>query len=228
MNQYARRNQLRQRTSTRPTICREHCIISHFLARKSVDWFCESGFFACMTGVGYQRMVEAMQRNDASMDGRFYVGVLSTRIYCLPSCKARLPKIENVRFFPTREEAIATGLRGCKRCKSAEYPDVLPQWLHAVMAYMRANRSVKLDEQRLMEMTGVNISTVRRYFKSHLKMTPLAFHRQLRLRYARELLEAGIDYLNAAYECGYESASGFRDAFVRQFGHPPGRYYARG
>jgi methylphosphotriester-DNA--protein-cysteine methyltransferase len=181
-----------------------------------------------MAGLRYQKMVEAMCANDASYDGRFYVGVLSTRIYCLPSCKARLPKIENVRFFPTREEAIATGLRGCKRCKSAEFPDVLPKWLHAVLAHMRTNRSEKLDEKRLMEMSGVNISTVRRYFKTHLHMTPLAFHRQLRLSYARQLIEAGADYLNAGYECGYESPSGFRDAFVRQFGRPPGRFYARG
>ena len=181
-----------------------------------------------MAGLRYEKMVEAMRANDGSYDGRFYVGVLSTQIYCLPSCKARLPKIENVRFFPTREEAIATGLRGCKRCKSAEFPDVLPKWLHAVLAYMRANRSEKLDEKRLMDMTGVNISTVRRYFKIHLKMTPLAFHRQLRLKYARQLIENGVDYLNAGYECGYESPSGFRDAFVRQFGKPPGRFYARG
>ena len=181
-----------------------------------------------MAGLKYQKMVEAMRTNNEAYDGRFYVGVLSTRIYCLPSCKARLPKIENVRFFFTREEAIATGLRGCKRCKSAEFPDVLPRWLHVVLAYMKKNRSEKLDEARLMEMTGVNISTVRRYFKTHLKMTPLAFHRRLRLGYARQLIETGTDYLNAAYECGYESPSGFRDAFVRQFGRPPGRFYAKG
>jgi methylphosphotriester-DNA--protein-cysteine methyltransferase len=172
-------------------------------------------------------MIAAMQGNDARYDGRFYVGVLSTGIYCLPSCKARLPKIENVRFFDTREEAIATGLRGCKRCKSAEFPDVLPKWLHAVLAYMSANRGEKLDEKRLMEMTGVNISTVRRYFKTHVHLTPLAFHRQLRLKYARQLIENGIDYLNAGHECGYESPSGFREAFVRQFGKPPGRFYVR-
>jgi AraC-like DNA-binding protein len=58
-------------------------------------------------------------------------------------------------------------------------------------------------------------------------MTPLAFHRKLRLAYARRLLESGYDYLGAAYECGYQSASGFREAFVRQFGRPPGSYYAR-
>lgn len=174
------------------------------------------------------RMVNAMRANDSSFDGRFYVGVLSTGIYCLPSCRARLPQLKNVRFFATREEAIASGLRGCKRCKSAQFPDVLPTWLHQVIAYMRGNRTERLDEKRLMALTGVNISTVRRYFKTHLHMTPLAFHRRMRLTYARERIEAGLDYLNAAYECGYESASGFRDAFVRQFGVPPGRINGHG
>ena len=77
-------------------------------------------------------MVKAMLTNDSKYNGQFYVGVHSTGIYCLPSCKAKKPKLENVVFYPTREEAIAAGLRGCKRCKSEKFPDVLPEWLHSV------------------------------------------------------------------------------------------------
>lgn len=172
-------------------------------------------------------MVKAMQRNDSVYDGRFYVGVHSTGIYCLPSCKAKKPKLENVVFYPTREEAIAAGLRGCKRCKSEKFPDVLPEWLHTVLKFMRENPAERLNEGKLIHLSGVNISTVRRYFKNHLNITPLSFHRRLRLSYARELLESGLDYLSTAYESGYESASGFQTAFVRQFGQPPGRYYAK-
>jgi len=79
-----------------------------------------------------------------------------------------------------------------------------------------------------MKISGVEISTIRRYFKSHLNQTPLAFHRRIRLNYARRLLESGVDYLGAAYDCGYESASGFREAFVKQFGQTPGRLNGRG
>jgi len=172
-------------------------------------------------------MVQAMQANDADFDGRFYVGVISTGIYCLPSCRARLPKLENVVFFSSREEAIAAGLRGCKRCRAEHFPDVLPDWLHRVLRYMKDHQSERLNESRLIRLTGVDISTVRRYFKTHLGVTPLAFHRQLRLNHAREMIAAGADYLAAAFECGYESSSGFRDAFVRQFGRPPGSYYAQ-
>ena len=172
-------------------------------------------------------MIKAFTGNDSSFDGRFYVGVHSTGIYCLPSCKAKLPKIENITFYSTREEAIAAGLRGCKRCKSELFPDILPVWLHEVLAFMRDNRHVRLTEKSLAEMTPVDISTVRRYFKAHLGLTPMDFHRRLRLNLARELIESGSSYLKAAYECGYESSSGFREAFIRHFGYPPGRFYAK-
>lgn len=170
-------------------------------------------------------MVRAFRQNDYRYDGRFYVGVHSTGIYCLPSCKAKLPKLENVRFYASREEAIGAGLRGCKRCRSEMYPDVLPVWLPVAIGYMKEHRSERLNEQRLMRMAGVDISTIRRYFKAHLNSSPLAFHRRIRLNHARFMIESGRDYLSAAYECGYESSSGFREAFVRQFGSPPGRFY---
>jgi len=178
-----------------------------------------------MMKFSYDDMVRAITENDSSYDGKFYVGVHSTKIYCLPSCKAKLPLLKNVVFYTTREEAIAAGLRGCKRCKSESYPNVLPSWLHDVLKFMRENRTIKLDEMTLIKMTGVDISTVRRYFKDHLGMTPLAFHRRQRLTHARRLIESGSDYLSAAYECGYESSSGFREAFRKQFGNPPGRFY---
>ena len=170
-------------------------------------------------------MIGAMTHNDSSYDGRFYVGVVSTGIYCLPSCKAKLPKIENVVFFDSREEAICAGLRGCKRCRSEKFPDVLPAWLHDVLRFMRENKTERLNESTLIRMSGHDISTVRRYFKTHFGVTPLGFHRRLRLNHARLLIQSGYDYLSAAYECGYESASGFRDAFVKQFGQTPGRLY---
>ncbi len=173
-------------------------------------------------------MVRAMQECDSSYDGNYYVGVLSTGIYCLPSCKAKLPKIENVRFFDSREKAIASGLRGCKRCKSEKYPDVLPSWLNSVIRFMKENRDKRLNETRLIQLTGADISTVRRYFKDHVGMTPLAFHRKLRLDYARELLQSGQDQFTAAVEIGYESSSGFRDAFIKEFGVIPSNNNAIG
>lgn len=180
-----------------------------------------------MMSKNYSRMVEAMMSKDAGFDGKFYVGVHSTGIYCLPSCKARKPLLKNVVFYSTREEAIAAGLRSCKRCAAERYPDYLPVWLHLVLRYMREHKQDRLNEIALIKLSGVDISTIRRYFKQHLKATPLEFHRRIRLNFARELIEQGHDYLTACYECGYESASGFRDAFSKQFGKPPGAFYER-
>jgi len=181
-----------------------------------------------MKSFSYNTKVKAMQECDSSYDGSFYVGVISTGIYCVPSCKAKLPKIENVRFFDSREEAIAFGLRGCKRCKSEIFPDVLPSWLNSVVRFMKDNRDEKLNETKLIHLTGADISTVRRYFKDHVGMTPLAFHRKLRLSYARELLQSGQDQFTAALEIGYESSSGFRDAFIKEFGVIPSKNNAIG
>ncbi len=76
-----------------------------------------------------------------------------------------------------------------------------------------------------MKIAGVEISTIRRYFKEHHKTTALAFHRRLRLNHAMTLINKGSSYLDAAYETGWESSSGFREAFKKQFGQTPGSYY---
>jgi len=159
---------------------------------------------------------------DAAFDGRFYVGVTTTGIYCLPSCKAKKPLAKNIVFFSDRAEAIAAGFRGCKRCNSESYPDVAPEWLRDVLELMRNEPAGRLDENELADRAGVDISTVRRHFKTKFGTTPIAFHRKARLARAKTLLEGGVDYLTAAYECGFESASGFRDAFVKEYGIPPG------
>lgn len=172
-----------------------------------------------------KEMVSAMTESDSSYDGKFYVGVLSTGIYCLPSCGAKIPLLKNVKFFGSREEAIVYGLRGCKRCRSEKFPDVMPEWVQIILKYMKENYKEKLNQSKLMEITGVDISTIRRYFKTYHNSNPLAFHRKLRLNYAMQLIKEGRNYLDAAYESGWESSSGFRQAFKQQFGQPPGRFY---
>jgi len=168
-------------------------------------------------------MVRAMLADDATYDGRFYVCVRSTRIYCLPSCKAKQPMLKNVVFHLAREEAVLAGFRGCKRCRSEFFPDVTPSWLNQVLALMRRTVQSKITEQDLAREATVDISTIRRYFRSYLQTTPMAFHRRIRLDYAKSLMEKGADYLTAAYECGFDSASGFRDAFNKQYGYSPGK-----
>jgi AraC family transcriptional regulator, regulatory protein of adaptative response / methylated-DNA-[protein]-cysteine methyltransferase len=169
----------------------------------------------------YDEMVAAMRNNDSRYDGRFFVCVKSTGIYCLPSCKAKRPLLKNVVFMPTREEAIAAGFRGCKRCRAEFFPNTRPPWLEPILRTLTQTKTQRLDEQTLADAGGVDISTIRRYFKSYLNTTPMAMHRNIRLEHAHSLLKRGSDYLTAAYAAGFESPSGFRDAFVKRYGCLP-------
>ena len=113
-----------------------------------------------MKSLSHERMVTAITDCDSHYDGKFYAGVITTGIYCLPSCKAKLPNLENIVFFNTREEAIAFGLRGCKRCKSELFPNVLPNWLPTVINQMKNNPNGKLDEDKLTGMSGTESSAL--------------------------------------------------------------------
>jgi methylphosphotriester-DNA--protein-cysteine methyltransferase len=174
------------------------------------------------TGIDSEEMVRAMRECDADYDGRFWVGVHSTGIYCLPSCRARAPKLENVRFYATREEAVAAGLRACLRCRPERFPDRAPAWFEPLLRYMRERVPREVHEGQLAKVSGQSIATVRRHFREQLGTSPMAWQRRLRLEYAKARLAAGADLLATAYECGFESPSGFRDAFRREFGHTPG------
>lgn len=176
-----------------------------------------------MVVLSHEQMVAAMRAKDPAFNGKFLVGVHSTGIYCLPSCKARAPLLRNVRFYTTGKAARAAGLRPCRRCHPEQFPFTQPVWARRLASHMEAHLATKFTEHDLAKIAGVNITTIRRHFKQLHGTTPLAFHRHLRLERARVLIEGGAGYLTAAYECGYQSASGFRDAFARQFGQPPGR-----
>ncbi|MHA2232968.1 MAG: Ada metal-binding domain-containing protein [Candidatus Hodarchaeales archaeon] len=177
-----------------------------------------------MEKLTYERMLEASLARDATYDGKFYVGVLTTKIFCLPSCKAKKPRVETLIFFEDREKATAAGYRGCLRCKSAQYPDIAPIWLENIISFMKKELTRRISETELAQLAKVDITTIRRYFKSHLQMTPTAFHRKLRLNHAKKMIEEGTDCPTAAVNAGFRSYSGFRDAFVKEYRLLPGEY----
>jgi AraC family transcriptional regulator of adaptative response/methylated-DNA-[protein]-cysteine methyltransferase len=178
-----------------------------------------------MASLAHDTMLKARLSRDAAYDGKFYVGVRTMKIFCLPSCKAKMPRSkENMVFFKNREEAILAGYRGCKRCQAADYPNTAPTWLEDLLALMRAELTRKIPEYELAQLARVDITTIRRYFKLRFRMTPNAFHRKLRLGYAKTLIEEGLDCPTAASECGFKSYSGFRDAFVKEYRLLPGEH----
>lgn len=149
----------------------------------------------------------AVLRRDREFDGRFVTGVLTTGIYCRPSCAARHPLRENVRFFSSGAEARATGLRACKRC----LPDDVSRDEAAVLA---AIDEIKQAEDApslavLADIAGYSPTHFQKVFKRATGLSPAAYARALREERARDALSAGESVTNAIYDAGYGSASRF-------------------
>lgn len=149
----------------------------------------------------------AFERRDRAFDGRFLVGVTTTGIYCRPSCAARRPKRENVRFFDEAGAARGAGLRACKRC----LPDHVAPDEAAVAAARRmiedAQGPIPLDI--LSQRTGYSPTHLQRIFTRAVGLSPAAFGRALRLDKARRSLSRGERVTDAIYEAGYSGPSRF-------------------
>ena len=160
----------------------------------------------------------AVMRRDRAFDGHFVTGVLTTGIYCRPSCAARHPARENVRFFANGAEARAAGLRACKRC----LPDDVSRDEAAVRAAIDAIRSG--DSPTLEELgaiTGYSPTHIQRVFKRATGLSPAAFARALREERARDALCGSASVTEAIYDAGYEAPSRFYAAMEGKLGMSP-------
>ncbi len=170
------------------------------------------------------RMYRALIDREAAFEGIFMVGVKTTGIFCRPTCSARKPKRENVEFFPTAREALSAGYRACQRCTPLE-PGLKSQ--HKLVRKLMARvRSAPLDRitDADLRCESMDPSTVRRQFKASIGMTFQAYQRAERLGRAFRLLRSSTgSSLQAANEAGYDSISGFADAFTALFGIGPGQ-----
>lgn len=158
----------------------------------------------------------AVLRRDRTYDGRFVTGVLSTGIYCRPSCAARHPGRGNVRFFATRVEARAAGLRACKRC----LPDDVGRDEAAVLA---AIDEIKSSGGRpllaqLAAQVGYSPTHFQRVFKRATGLSPAAYARALREERARDALSDADSVTGAIYDAGFETASRFYDSMQGRLG----------
>ena len=166
-------------------------------------------------------MERAYRGSDASYDGVFYLGVRTTGIFCRPSCPARKPKPENVEFFALPKDALFAGYRPCLRCRPLD-GDQAPPWVSRLLERVDKRPTARIRERDLRVM-GVEPARVRRYFSTRYGLTFQAYCRARRLALAFERIRNGGSLDDAVFDTGYESHSGFRDAFRKAFGHPPGR-----
>jgi len=167
-------------------------------------------------------MYRALSARDAGYDGVFFTAVRTTGIFCRPTCPAKKPRPENVEFFGTARDALLAGYRACRRCRPLEPAGAAPSWLRPLLDAVEADPSRRLRDAdlRALELDPVR---VRRWFLAEHGMTFHAYLRARRLGLALGRLRHGEDPTGIAFEHGYESLSGFRDAFRRIFGETPGR-----
>jgi AraC family transcriptional regulator, regulatory protein of adaptative response / methylated-DNA-[protein]-cysteine methyltransferase len=164
-------------------------------------------------------MNQVVTRRDADFDGVFVVAVRTTGIFCRPSCPAK-PLPQNRVFLPAAGDALRAGYRPCKRCKPLLAGGAVPAWVGRLLDHIEADPSRRLPDKTLRSL-GVDPVTARRYFLQHFGMTFQSYCRGRRLGEAFRQLKRGEPLDTIALENGYESLSGFRDAFSKAFGKPP-------
>jgi AraC family transcriptional regulator, regulatory protein of adaptative response / methylated-DNA-[protein]-cysteine methyltransferase len=168
-----------------------------------------------------REMERAYLERDAAYDGLFFLGVRTTAIFCRPTCAARKPLPKNVEYFATAGAALFAGYRPCKRCRPLE-PDARPAWVSRLLAEVERDPMARIRERDL-RARGVDPATVRRFFQKEFGMTFQAYSRSRRLAGALRQIREGGELDSAVFDSGYESHSGFREAFARLFGAPPGK-----
>jgi AraC family transcriptional regulator, regulatory protein of adaptative response / methylated-DNA-[protein]-cysteine methyltransferase len=156
---------------------------------------------------------------DRSYDGRFVSGVLSTGIYCRPSCPARHPKRENVKFFASPAEARAAGLRACLRCSPDDVSRDERAVLSAIAAIKGAGQPLALAA--LAEETGYSTSHFQRVFTRHTGLSPAAYARALMATRAAEALTEEGTVTGAVYAAGYSAPSRFYEGTQGRLGMAP-------
>lgn len=167
-------------------------------------------------------MERAFFAGDTGYDGLFVVAVRTTGIFCRPSCPARKPLAKNVEYFPALRDAVFAGYRPCKRCRPLEALGTPPEWVMPLLRDVETNPDRRWTAKDLGQR-GLAPERVRRWFQNTYGMTFAAWCRARRLGQAFTRLREGARIDAVVFDHGYESHSGFREAFTQAFGLPPGK-----
>ena len=174
----------------------------------------------------FQEQYAALLRSDPAYEGRFFVGVKTTGVFCRPTCRARKPNAVNCEFYPSAEEAQAAGYRACKLCHPLDGAEPVPAMIAELLRDTDSRPGVPIRDEELRRR-GLDPDTVRRWFKRHHGLTFQSYQRGRRLGRALGRLNEGRSVIAAAQDAGFDSLSGFVDAFKKQFGGPPALASAR-
>jgi AraC family transcriptional regulator of adaptative response/methylated-DNA-[protein]-cysteine methyltransferase len=165
-------------------------------------------------------MQRATLERDAEYDGVFYSAVRTTGVFCRPSCPARKPLPRNVEYFATTREALFSGYRPCKKCRPMESNGALPAWIADLIAEVETDPTRRIRDADLLAR-GLDPARVRRTFLGRFGLTFHAYARARRMGQAFQRLKKGEQLDDVVLDHGFESYSGFRDAYARTFGVAP-------
>jgi len=173
-------------------------------------------------------MYDRAVAKDRAYDGRFYTAVTTTGIYCLPSCPARKPKVENTRSFASEPEALGAGFRACHRCRPDRFQvggNANLELLETLIARVHGAPDRFRTVEDLTSESGWGATRLAELFREHLHLTPLVFLQRTRMREAQRLLGAtSRSVSDVALEAGFESPSVFHSQFRKQAALTPGEY----
>ncbi|MEU5159962.1 AlkA N-terminal domain-containing protein [Streptomyces sp. NPDC020875] len=180
-----------------------------------------------------ERCVRAVQSKDARFDGWFFTAVLTTRIYCRPSCPVVPPKPENMTFYPSAAACQQAGFRACKRCRPDTSPGS-PEWNARADTVARAMRLIRdgvVDRDGvpgLAARLGYSTRQIERQLSAELGAGPLALARAQRAQTARVLIETtGLPMAEIAFAAGFSSIRTFNGTVREVFALAPGELRAR-
>ncbi|HET9255098.1 MAG TPA: DNA-3-methyladenine glycosylase 2 family protein, partial [Pseudonocardiaceae bacterium] len=180
-----------------------------------------------------ERCVRAVRSRDARFDGWFFTGVITTGIYCRPSCPVVPPRAENMRFYPSAAAAQQAGFRACKRCRPDASPGS-PQWNERADLVARAMRLIAdgvVDRDGvpgLAARLGYSIRQIERQLLAELGVGPLALARAQRAQTARLLIETSpLPMSDVAFAAGFASVRSFNDTVREVFALTPSELRAR-
>ncbi len=169
----------------------------------------------------------ALLTRDARFDGRFFVAVRTTGVYCRPICPARPPKLENIVFMPSAAAAQEAGFRPCLRCRPEASPD-LAAWngtsstVSRALALIAAGALDDGDMDGLAARLGMGERQLRRLFQKHLGASPKAVAQTRRSLFAKQLItDTRLPLAEVALAAGFGSVRRFNDTFRKLYGRAP-------
>jgi AraC family transcriptional regulator of adaptative response/methylated-DNA-[protein]-cysteine methyltransferase len=173
---------------------------------------------------------DAVQRRDASQDGRFFVGVLTTGVFCRPSCTARHALRKNVRFYAMPADAARDGLRPCLRCHPLNEPgdDEGSEKIRNLCRHIQLHCDEPLSLDDLAGLVQWSASHLQRRFLAAVGVSPKQYAEACRMRKLKRGLRTSKDVTEAIYDAGYGSSSRVYERTGKELGMTPKQYRLSG